>query len=224
MTSHFKFDETNTFCISLPDSPRWPRMSARLETIGLSATRWPACHLPEHIVDPFPEYLSLQQKGCAQSHLNIYKHILATGLQYALVLEDDAMFDPWWRNKLAMFSCTDVAVYGLWDALFLNASEPAHPHFEWVQATEQYLTAGYIISRRGVERIMEMHCDTGTRLYFASDWMTTRLQLMSGCYTFFPWLIVQEGQDTNIGDHLEADHQKVVDCLATVGMTMDGYI
>jgi hypothetical protein len=52
--------------------------------------------------------------------------------------------------------------------------------------------------------------------YASSDWMTTRLQLYGHSYCYFPWLIIQEGKDSNIGSNLEADHAKVIRCLGEI--------
>lgn len=211
----FQFNENNTFCISVEGSARWERISKRFDYFGMRVTKWPAVCCEADLVDNFAENLSLGQRGCAQSHINIWRHILETNLDYALILEDDAMFDFCWKNKLATF---DGAADGEWDAIFLNASEPLSPQDVWVCVTEQYLTAGYIISRRGVERLLWLY--SGVE-FAASDWMTTRLQLMGGCYSYFPWLIIQEGLDTSIGSHLEEDHLKVINCLDAINYSAE---
>jgi GR25 family glycosyltransferase involved in LPS biosynthesis len=86
--------------------------------------------------------------------------------------------------------------------------------------TEQYLTAGYIISQKGVRTLMN-HFSSG---YGASDWMTTRLQLYGHSYGYFPWVIIQEGKDTNIGSNLEADHEKVLRCLGEIDYGLENYV
>lgn len=213
----FEFDKTNTFCITLETSNRWATMEARLAHAGVDATKWPAS-TPNDITDAFHEGLNGGQKGCAQSHINIYKHILKEGLDYALILEDDACFDRDWKAKLDAFSFQNKDTE--WDAIFLNASEPIDPPFTWCKCKEQYLTAGYIISRRGVDKIMR---DFGGR-FCSSDWMTSRLQLHGHSYCYFPWLIIQEGNDSSIGQQFEADHAKVVRCLYSIQYSLENYI
>ena len=91
---HFALNTSNTFCISL--DARWPRMSARLKAAGIVCERWIAS-TPDTIVDRFAGCLSGGQRACAQSHVNVWRTIISRGLEYALILEDDAMFAIDWR-------------------------------------------------------------------------------------------------------------------------------
>ena len=85
---------------------------------------------------------------------------------------------------------------------------------------EQYLTGGYIISLRGVNKLLEKYKDC----FFSSDWMTTRLQYDNHSYSYFPWLIIQEGRDTSLRNSPDADHNKVVNLLNDIGYELDNYI
>lgn len=89
-----------------------------------------------------------------------------------------------------------------------------------MKAHEQYLTAGYILSRKGAQQLMN---DFGN-CFFSSDWMTSRLQLHGHSYCYFPWLIIQEGKDSSIGQNLEADHAKVLRCLNNIEYSLENYI
>jgi len=216
----FTFDETNTFCINLDTKPeRWEKMQQRFQYFDMKVQRWPAATAAD-IVDNFPHHLNGGQKGCAQSHIHIWRHMLANNLPYALILEDDACFDKHWKDKLALFCALndDLA----WDAVFLNASEPIDECDEWVctREREQYLTAGYVLSNKGAQVLLRdfEHC------FYSSDWMTSRIQLHGHSYCYFPWLIVQEGVDSNIGSNVEADHAKVLRCLGEIGYSLDNYI
>lgn len=214
------FDAQNTFCISLMSHPhRWEKMQRRFQTIDLSATRIPAARgNTEDIRDNFYEYLNGGQRGCAQSHINVWRHILEKQLPYALVLEDDACFDKNWRQKLAVFreQIDDLD----WDALFLNVSEPIQPTHVWQPVQEQYLTGGYIISQKGARKVLDLF----EGYYGSSDWMTTRLQTMGHSYSYFPWLIIQEGDESTIGSGVDADHAKVVRCLGAIQYELDNYV
>ncbi len=200
---HFILDSSNTFCISL--DVRWPRMSARLDGLGIECQRWNAS-TPDTIVDRFAEYLNGGQRACGQSHVNVWRTIIGRGLEYALILEDDAMFVNDWREKLDQLSGVDDPE---WDAVFLNASEPITPEDTWTVVREQYLTGAYIISRRGAQCLLDWYANE----FASSDWMTSRLQTRGHSYSYFPWLVIQEGLDSTIGSGVEADHAKVVRCL-----------
>ena len=199
----FALNASNTFCISL--DTRWPRMSDRLNALGIDCERWIAS-IPETVVDRFAGYLSGGQRACGQSHVNVWRTIISRDLEYALILEDDAMFSSDWREKLDLLGGVDDPD---WDAVFLNASEPIIPENTWVVARDQYLTGAYILSRRGAQCLLEWYADEFT----ASDWMTVHLQSRGHSYSHFPWLVIQEGQESTIGSEVEADHAKVIRCL-----------
>lgn len=214
----FEFNEQNTFCISLEsNTKRWLKMENRFDIFHLNVTRWNACNGEDsNLIDNFYNGLNTGQKGCSQSHLSIYKHILDINLPYALILEDDACFDINWKTKLSEFKNNDND----WDLIILNGSEPIIPSFQWILQTEQYLTAGYIISNKGAKQIL----NSWRGCYHASDWMTTRLQLQGHSYCYFPWLIIQEGKDSNIGQQVEADHEKVLKCLKEINYSLENYV
>jgi GR25 family glycosyltransferase involved in LPS biosynthesis len=207
----FEFDEKNTFCISCNEE-RYTKMSRRFQETNLKVTRWNAS-FPDTVTDNFNIYLKPVQKACTQSHINIWRHIIAENLPYGFILEDDACFDINWRSKLEEL---DIESF---DAIFLNASEPMDPAFQWNKVTEQYLCGGYILSREGAQWLI----DNYQHYFFMSDWMTTRLQLMGKSYSYFPWLIIQEGRETTIGSNIVEDHQKVVNCLDAINYSLSNY-
>lgn len=222
----FHFDENNSFCISLDSSiDRWSRMQKRFDYFNMRVSQWKACDKEVDIVAPFGNFLSFPQKACAQSHINIYKMMRETKMEYALVLEDDACFDIDWINKLNKIHDNDDSSSGFskdrdWHAIFLNASEPIHPKEKWVLCKEQYLTAGYIISLNGANFILNYF----ENCFYSSDWMTSRMQHNGHCYSFFPWLIIQEGKESNIGSQHKEDRKKVEDCLNEISYSLDNYL
>jgi len=188
-------------------------MNERLKKSELKVTPWKAC-LPSEITDNFQEYLNPYQKACSQSHLNIWRHIKTKNIDYALILEDDACFDKNWREKLETFNHKN------WDLILLNASEPVYPINKWVKVTEQYLTGAYIISQKGIDNILHMFNGN----YGSSDWMTSRLQIHNNSYSYFPWLVIQDGYESSIGSNVEADHVKVLKILSEINYSIYEYI
>ena len=199
----FVLNASNTFCISL--DVRWSKMKPRLAKLNIECERWVAS-TPDTVTDNFVGYLNDGQRACGQSHVNVWRTIIERGLEYALILEDDAMFDKDWCDKLAKLSDVDDLE---WDAVFLNASEPIEPVNKWVLVQEQYLTGAYIISRRGAQCLLNWY----SHEFASSDWMTSRLQTRGHSYSYFPWRVIQEGLDSTIGSGVEADHAKVIRCL-----------
>ena len=203
-----EFNGNNTFCISLSSMPaRWLRMEERFQIFDMECERWIAS-VPCDVSDHFASYLNWGQKACGQSHINVWRTVLERGLEYALILEDDAMFHVDWVERLREL---DLNSDSEWDAVFLNASEPMEPQNKWSVCSEQYLTGAYIISRRGIEWILSNFAGE----FASSDWMTSRLQTRGHSYCYFPWLVIQEGFESTIGSGFEADHQKVVRCLGS---------
>lgn len=213
----FSFDKNNSFCISLlSNKDRSENMRKRFQILNLDVTIWPAS-TPNDLTEIFKDSLNPYQKACTQSHWNVWKHIINNKIEYALILEDDACFDKSFFEKLEQF-WQDVND-NEWDCIFLNASEEANPINKWVLAHEQYLCGGYILSIRGAQKMFQMY----SGCLHMSDWMTSRLQIFNHCYTYFPWLIIQEGKETTIGSGVDADHKKVVRLLNGIDYSLENY-
>lgn len=209
----FQFDQNNTFCINLKsNTKRWNNMKKRLNNINLKVTRWNATTI-NNISDKFDKNLSDLQKACAQSHLNIWKYIVEKNLEYALILEDDACFDKNWLNKLNEFN------FDKWNAIFLNSSEPLTELNKWTEIKDHYLCGGYIITFYSAKFLIDFFKEC----YYSADWMTTELQLYGNSYSYFPWLIIQEGKDTSINSNIDLDHKKVVECLNKINYSLENY-
>ena len=213
----FQFSKQNTFCISLQTHmTRWDKMEERFQREGLEVTRWIAT-TPDTLTEPFYGLLSPNERACTESHIRIWRHQVQHNLPYVFILEDDAVFHTEWRERLATVP-DDPA----WDLILLNASEPAAPLFQWVEAQEQFLCAGYVLSLRGATQLLQSFEGT----FPMSDGMTRCLQQRRHSYCFFPWLIIQDGVDSTLKPTeaaQQADAAKVRRCLGEIGHSMDHY-
>jgi hypothetical protein len=54
--------------------------------------------------------------------------------------------------------------------------------------------------------------------------MITRLQLYGGSYTYYPWLVIQEGIESTIGSGVVDDHAKVLRLLSNTNYAIENYI
>ena len=202
----FVFNKNNTFCISLfSHNTRWETMSKRFSILHLEVTRIEAS-TEKDLCDVFLDNTvcgspSLLQKCCSQSHIQLWRHIVALDLEYAFILEDDARFVKDWKQKLDKINLDEH-----WDAIFLNAFDPVSPMDSWEIVSHQCLTGGYILSRKGVRRILEMFSSG----FYVADWMTEQLQNDGHCYSYFPWLIIQDGYDSTIGGDADENYRKVL--------------
>lgn len=217
MLGKFQFTEENTFCISLESHvERRKQIKEKLHRENLEYTLWVAS-TPSNLIDNFDEDLQPLQKACAQSHINIWKHIINNDIQYALVIEDDICFDKNWKNKLNNFYKDTTS--NDWDLILLNSSEPERILNTWVNTKNQYLTGGYIISINGIKKILK----EWNGIYPSADWMTRCLQEHNKSYTYFPWLMIQEGKDSTINGNYEEDHIKVKSCLSKINYSLNNY-
>lgn len=214
----FHFNKNNTFYITLEHAlQRQERMKQRFQDFEMEVTQWTAS-TPSTITDSFHYLMSPYEKACAQSHMNIWKHIISNGMEYAFIMEDDACFDRDWKKKLDQFD-KDVKDDD-WDMIMLNASESMPITNTWLVAKEQYLAAGYLLSQKGAQRLMDMFRDA----YYSSDWMMTRLQLRGHSYCYFPWLIIQEGITSFLRADCGPDRNKVVRLLGEIEYDLKNYI
>jgi GR25 family glycosyltransferase involved in LPS biosynthesis len=210
----FHFNKNNTFYITLEHAlQRQERMKNRFQYFEMEVTQWIAS-TPSTLIDSFQPSMSLNEKACAQSHMNIWKHMILNKIEYAFIMEDDACFDKDWKKKLDQFAEDD------WDMIMLNASESMTVTDTWSTAKDQYLAAGYVLSQKGAQRLMDMFRGA----YCSSDWMMTRLQLRGQSYCYFPWLIIQEGITSFIRGDCGPDRNKVVRLLGEINYDIENYI
>jgi GR25 family glycosyltransferase involved in LPS biosynthesis len=196
-----ELSKRNTFCVAL-DS-RWPAMEQRLQRLGIPCVRWKAC-LPDQTAEFFAKHLNPLQKACAQSHTTLWRELIRLRLDYAFILEDDVLFHRDWRAMLDDWQVNDPD----WHLILLNASERVEPEETWVKASHQWLTGGYIISKKGAIWLLSYFKEK-----YEADCMTWVLQDQGHSYVRFPWLIVQEGKDSTIGSDFEANRSKVLELL-----------
>ena len=211
----FHFNKNNTFYITLEHAlERQERMKKRFQHFEMEVTQWTAS-TPSTLTDSFHSSMGPSEKACAQSHMNIWKYMISNGMEYVFIMEDDACFDKDWKKKLDQCEVQDD-----WDMVMLNASESMTVTNTWAIAKEQYLAAGYVISRQGAQRLLDMFREA----YCSSDWMMTRLQLRGHSYCYFPWLIIQEGITSSIRDDCGPDRNKVVRLLEEMNYDLENYI
>jgi len=98
--SSFTFTPTNCFCINrAQDVARWDRIVELAIKEELPITRWEAS-VPLTLVDTFKRGMSPEDKARAQSHMNIWRHIVSYNIPYTLILEDVVQLPEDWRDKL----------------------------------------------------------------------------------------------------------------------------
>jgi GR25 family glycosyltransferase involved in LPS biosynthesis len=182
-------------------------MERRLKRYGVDFTFFDACE-PTDVRGTFDAHLSPTQRACTYSHLQVMRRLLESGAEAALILEDDILFRSDWlsivNTKCRLLETEDPQ----WDAVFLNVSEPYDVLEQWHVARRQCLAGAYILRKSAAEWILSRSAK-----YDCIDWMTQLLQERGHSYTYYPWLAIQQGEDTFNGTNVSADWEKVKRCL-----------
>lgn len=153
--------------------------------------------------------------GCALSHTDIWKllrqsrHTKSTSpLQFSLVLEDDVFFRKDWIQVTYEFLTTINTIDPNWDMLQLNAQG----FHSWDQGLKPaqglLLSGGYILSDRGIDHLLELFEElTPNSAQVSSDYRLLRLQQRGHSYFYFPYLALQEFQESFISGWDDAQAQ-----------------
>ncbi len=211
-----------TFCVNLASATgRWETMTRRFKESNIEAVRWEAASPADLGSYSYANYLSPAQRACAKSHCDLWAHQVSNKIPVMMVFEDDAVLrNDFWKillEKLETINVDDPE----WDCLLLNAGEETSPKETWVHAKGQCLTACYILSLRGATELLRISRST----LYASDWMTQILQRRGHSYTYFPWLVIQEENESSIrGVKTTPQWQKVVRLLTAAGLSLENYM
>lgn len=103
------------YCINLERRPdRRARAESQFERAGLAVEFFPGTDGREHTPDGL--YVTPSEYGCTDSHVRIWRDIVAKGHKVALVLEDDVELSPNFGSKLEEVLAEAVD----WDMIFLG--------------------------------------------------------------------------------------------------------
>lgn len=114
--------------------------------------------LPEFKIR-YGRHASLPAAGCSLSHIGIYKDIISSRTQYALILEDDAILSGDLKlDSISELLDTDTPIAILLTSDFwyhkknkVKTIDGLHEVFEVV---EGYMTSGYLINRAAAELLL----------------------------------------------------------------------
>ena len=107
------------YCINLERRPdRRARAESQFERAGLDVEFFPGTDGREHA--PSGLYVTPSEYGCADSHVRVWRDIVAKGHEVALILEDDVELSPNFGSKLeeVLEEAKD------WDMIFLGYMLP----------------------------------------------------------------------------------------------------
>jgi hypothetical protein len=76
------------------------------------------------------------------------------------------------------------------------------------------------MSKKGINRILELFKNNDYR----ADWMTEVLQNDGNSYSYYPWLIIQDGFESTLDGNYNYNHEKVLYYLNDSGYSIDNYL
>jgi len=165
MTDRYLWD---SFVIGLPESYRGEPLEASLHSAGITFHRSPGVIVPpefSHLTDRTAAHVLLRRDlhrseiGCALAHRDVYRRMLDQGLDFALVLEDDARLSGLTPETLERFIAhTDPAMptvallYAPQGSVVVADDRPTSGFLRAV--VPPTTTTAYIVSRRAASILL----------------------------------------------------------------------
>ena len=113
-------------------------------------------------INPWNTKMSSSQIGCALSHIKIYKKFIKTNYDYALILEDDAIFIESFHDKLINFIINNFKYKKqiiLLSEIKQFYSKPINKieKYELVNVTNAFFTHAYFINKEAAKSIISFN-------------------------------------------------------------------
>lgn len=120
------------------------------------------------------------KQGCLLAHLDVWRRIVDSGVEYATVLEDDVLFHRDWASLAPAYLHSTPRD---WDLLYLGAQMdcPSNAHIAQVPV---FCTHAYVITRAGARRLYDLivRDPLGVRTIdcMLIDWMKRQVYARAG--------------------------------------------
>lgn len=214
---------------------RWERMKERLDPIvpreklvKFSSVTEQDDRVKQVFDNSLPKRM-MRMLCCALSHMDIWKIAQHRSRlqdfdeskdrvkQYSIILEDDVFFRRDWMEVVYGFLMTIDYFDPNWDMLQLNAQG----FHDWTphglkKCDGMLLSGGYILSTRGMDQLIEWFAENNeTTCKISSDYRLVRLQERGHSYFYFPYLALQEFEDSTIANDNDPEDQNHVRNLRT---------
>lgn len=204
-------------CINLDRRPeRWQRIQRAFTAHGIesvqrfSAVDGNAVALPPNWTHTAGAY------GCLLSHLRVVREARDAVAASVLIFEDDAVFDPQFKEKFATFIRELPAD---WDMLFFGAlhkAEPVRISEHIGRITKANSTFAYAIRNTVFDAFIELN----SRAEHVLDMNSYILQERFNCYCFMPNLAWVESEYSDVQNRLE-NHWYLEKSLVLFGSHVD---
>ena len=187
-------------CINLDRRPeRWQRMQRAFaehdicDVRRFSAVDGNAVPLPHNWIHTPGAY------GCLRSHFQVVRSARDAGASSVLIFEDDAVFDPQFKEKFASFV---DEVPADWDMLYFGAlhkDQPIKVSEHVGRITKANSTFAYAVRNTVFDEFIELN----SRAEDVLDMNSYRLQERFNCYCFMPNLVWVESEYSDVQNRLE---------------------
>jgi glycosyl transferase, family 25 len=205
-------------CINLDRRPeRWQRMQRAFaeqdirDVQRVSAVDGNAVPFPHNWIHTPGAY------GCLLSHVQVVRNARdAAAAESVLIFEDDAVFDPQFKEKFASFV---AEVPADWDMLYFGAlhkDAPVRISEHVGRITKANSTFAYAIRNTVFDEFIELN----SRAEHVLDMNSYRLQERFNCYCFMPNLVWVESEYSDVQGRFE-NHWYLEKSLVLFGSHVD---
>lgn len=216
-------DISRVYVINLAKrADRWDAVRAAWEATGveLPLTRFVACDGEDY--DPPKSWdVGRGAWGCYLSHISILVEAVRLGFRHTLILEDDAVFDDGFREKLSAVlgdlpTLYDQCYLG-YQLLHTNTTPPSRITEHLGRGQNMNRNHATLYSRRGVQRILAHLTDLGERekKEHIDHWLGRQIhekknkagQNEYDCYIAIPSIVFQGAGKSNINGKHNPEHR-----------------
>jgi glycosyl transferase, family 25 len=137
--------------------------------------------------------------GCLLSHVEVVRRAREAGASDVTIFEDDAVFDPQFKEKFASFV---EEVPDDWDMLYFGAlhkDEPVRLSEHVARIAKANSTFAYVIRNTVFDEFIELN----SRAEHVLDMNSYRLQERFNCYCFMPNLVWVESEYSDVQNRVE---------------------
>lgn len=154
----------NVWVINLENrQDRWNTSKSRLNDIGIDAKRWLATNAKDkQFIDyynsiPNPK-ISVSELACYTSHIKLWEHIYETGVEYAIIFEDDIIFPESVTKDDIVQEVKESPGFNI---LFLGHCYQSLNLFDkpLTKVGSALCSHGYVITRKCIEKLLPLATD-----------------------------------------------------------------
>jgi glycosyl transferase, family 25 len=204
-------------CINLDRRPeRWQRMQRAFAAQGIESVQRFSAVDGKDVVLPSNWIHTPGAYGCLDSHVRVVREARDAGVSSVLIFEDDAVFDPQFKEKFAAFV---QELPSDWDMLFLGAlhkDEPVRVSEHISRITKANSTFAYAIRNTVFDAFIELN----SRAEHVLDMNSYVLQQRFNCYCFMPNLAWVEAEYSDVQGRFE-NHWYLEKSLVLFGSHVD---